>query len=410
MFDVFIVSWLIPTLYSVTVSIFTSLFSYIGVIALLFGSPTAADGYLFVFATGGYIILFIFGLLVLEVSLYVTKVIVIYHMNILKIKERDKITKKLHRYSVEGWLKRHKLVNKCKNILFVGAIVLMLYSGFHLFFGEVNLINEYSNQPQTTDIFSEDISADILADEAWEIVVRFDSKEVEIIPVLGTDLIVTHNYEELNNFEIDIDTDSNTLTIVNADTTQFSWADFRTIFFFWGERDSVVIEVPVDMLLGDVDISVCNGEIELFGVELEQLDISGSNGRISLREIIINDDVTINTSNGEIYLKQITGTYDLSASTSNGRIYINDAEFLKYDLDLSNGSIILTDLNVTNHDGVLLNADTSNGNIELEDVYVLDVTLDTSNGNINYFNSDSSFEVDNLNTDTSNGNISTNMD
>ncbi len=410
LFDLFIVSWLLPTLYSVTISIFTSLLSYVGVVGLLIGAHTAADEYLFVFATGGYIILFIFGLLVLELSIYATKMIVIYHMNVLKYKNRDKVTKKLHRYSVEGWLKRHKFANRLKNIMFVGALVIMLYSGYHLFFGDINLINEYSNQPQTTDVYTEDLSADILADETWEIVVRFDSKEVEIIPVLGTELIITHKYEELNNFEIDIDSDSNTLTLVNVDTTQFHWADFRTIFYFFGNRDSIVIEVPIDMLLGDVDIQVYNGEIELFGVEVGQLDINASNGKISLDEIIINDDVTIYTSNGEINIQEVTGTYDLSATTSNGRIYIKDVEFTKYYLDTSNGSIILKDLNVINYDGVLLSADTSNGNIDLEDVYVLDVSLDTSNGNIEYFNSDSSFEVDNLNTDTSNGNISTNMD
>ena len=410
LFDIFIVSWLLPMLYSVVVGIFASLASYVGVVGLMIGTHSVADEFLFAFATGGYILLFIFGLLVLEVSIFITKKILIYHMNVLKYRHRDKVTKRLHRFSVEGWFKRHKLANTLKSIMFIGAIVTMVYSGYHLFAGDIDIISEYSNQPQTTDVYTEDLSADVLAEETWEIVVEFDSKDVEIIPVLGTEMKITHKYEDLNNFEIDIDTDTNTLTIINIDTTQFHWTDFRTIFFFLGDRDSIVVEVPVDMLLGDVDITTYNGEVRIFGVELGQLDIVSSNGKIILDEIIINNDVTIHTSNGEINIKEVTGTYDLNATTSNGRIYIRDVEFTKYYLETSNGKIILTNLNVENLDGVILDAESSNGDIELSDVYVLDVTLDTSNGDIDYFNSDGTFEVDRLDTDTSNGNVSTNMD
>ena len=411
LFDLFIVSWMLPTLFTVVVSLFASMLSYVGVVGLMIGSHSVADEFLFAFATGGYVLLFIFGLLVLEVSIYITKKILIYHMNVFKFRNRDKITKTLHKYSVEGWFKRHKRANNLKTLMFIGAIVTMIYSGYHLFAGEINLIDEYSNQPQTTDVFTEELSADVLGDEAWEIVVDFDSKDIEIIPVLGTELVVTHKYEELNNFEIDINTETNTLTMVNIDSTQFHWTDFRSIFYFLGDTDSIIIEVPVDLLLGDVDINVYNGEIRVFGVELGQLDVTSSNGRISLDELVINGDVAVYTSNGEINIQEITGTYELDATTSNGRIYIRDTEFINYYLGSSNGPIILTDLNVTNQDGVFLEADTSNGSINLEDVYVLDVTLDTSNGNINYFNYyDTSFEVVNLNTDTSNGNFSTNMD
>jgi len=410
LFDLFIVSWLLPTLYTVIVSIFVSLFSYVGVLGLMIGTHSVADEFLFAFASGGYIILFIFTLLLLDVSVIITKKIIIYHLNVLKIKNREKTVKKLHKISVEGWFKRHKTASNIKTIMLVGAIIAMVYSGYHLFFGNIDIIDQYSNQPQSTDVFTEELSADIINSDSWEILIDLDSKDIEIVPVLGTEMIITHKYEELNNFEIDIDEVSNVLTIRNADSTQFQWTNFRSIFYFLGERDSIIIEVPVELLLGDIDISVINGDVKIFDVELGQLDIITSNGIVSLDELIVNDDVTINTSNGEIHIEDVVGVYNLNVNTSNGRIYIRNTEFSKYYLDTSNGKIILRNLNVDNKDGVLLEAETSNGDIELNDVYVEDVTLDTSNGDIDFFNEDLTFIVENLDTDTSNGNISTNVD
>lgn len=286
----------------------------------------------------------------------------------------------------------------------------MAYSGYHLFVKDARLINEYSNSPQVTETYTEDLSLEIENLESWEIVTNLESLSVKIVPVLGTDLEVIHTYKDLNDFEIDINTETNKITISNDYPDTAIWGDFRDIFYFFGNTDSIVIEVPVELLLGDIDIETYNGTIELIDVEVGQLDIYTANGKISLDGITVNGDVTLLTSNGEINIKDVTGLYDLDASTSNGRIYIRDVEFIEYDLNSSNGSINLGNLNVTNQDGVKLFADTSNGSIILSDVYVLDVTLDTSNGDIEYYNTDLSFTVVDLDTDTSNGDVSTNVD
>ncbi|MCK5387873.1 MAG: DUF1700 domain-containing protein [Candidatus Izimaplasma sp.] len=410
LFDVFIVSWLIPSLYSIVVGIFSALLSYVSVIGLMVGARTIADEFLFAFSTGAYILLFIFGLLVLEVSIYVTKKIFIYHLNVLKINNREKMVKKLHKFSVEGWFKRHKTAYNIKNLLFVSAIIVMAYSGYHLFVKENRLINEFAPEPLTTETYTEDLTLDIAALESWDITTDLETLNVKIVPTLGTDVTITHTYSEFNDFELDIDTTNNTITVINDYPNTIRWGSITDLFTLFGEEEILIIEVPVDLILGDFDITTINGTVTLMDIEVKQLDINTSNGRIVLDDIVVGADVTLYTSNGEINIQDVVGQYELKATSSNGKIYIRNVEFSAYYLETSNGTINLANLNVDNQDGVILIADTSNGHIILEDVYVLDVTLNTSNGDIEYYNDDKSFVVDNLDTDTSNGNISTDLD
>ena len=409
LFDLFIASWLLPALYSMVAGIFTSLVSYVSVIGLMIGAHSIADEFLFAFSTGAYILLFIFGLLVLEVTIFATKKIILYHMNVLKFKNREKVSRKLHKISVEGWFKRHKGANALKNLMFIGALVVMAYSGYHLFIKDARLINEYSSPELTTEIFTEDLNSEITGLETWDIITDLDTLSVQIVPVTGTEVRIIHSYRELNEFEYEIDTTGNTITVSNDYESNISWGDFRDIFTLFGGGESLVIEVPAGLLLDDIDIKTSNGEVELIDIELSKLDVYTLNGKIILDGLTIGADMTLETINGEINIQDITGSYDLYASTSNGRIYLRNVDFIEYILNTSNGTINLANLNVENQDGVSLYADTSNGNIILEDVYVLDVTLDTSNGNIDYNNSDTSFEVD-LDADTSNGDISENVD
>ncbi len=409
MFDVFITSWLIPTLFSIVIAIFGSLLSYIGVIPLIIGTRTETDVFMFAFSTAAYVLLFLFGLVVLELSVFITKKIFLYHMNVFKFRNREKISKKLHKVSVDGWFKKHKLASTIKTLSFVAALVVLGYTGFHLFTGDDNVFDVYSNQPQTTDLYTEDLSSDIIALESWSISTNFDSMDIEIIPVLEDELKVTHRYEKDNDFAIDINTSTNVITISN-DLPKNRWFSFENMFTWFFQSDSIKIEVPVALILGDIDINTLNGEVTLIDLEVGELTISSSNGRIRLDTITVNDNVGLDTTNGEILVQDVIGFYELIADTSNGRIVLENVAFSKYNLDTSNGVIKLENLNVDNKDATLLIAQSSNGSIELIEVYVKDVRLDTSNGDIDYHNSDHTFVLDNFDKDTSNGQISTNID
>jgi len=411
LFDVFIGSWIIPTLFSIVVGIFGSLLSYVAVIPLLFGTRTETDVYMFAFSTAAYVLLFLFGLVVLELSIYVTKKIFLYHMNVLKFRNREKISKKLHKVSVDGWFKKHKSANTFKSILFVTALIVIVFTGFNLVTGENNVFDVYSNQPKTTDLYTEDLNADIIGLESWGISTDFDYMDVEIIPVLGDELKITHRYAEDNDFSINIDKDQNVIIISNdVPMSNLRWFSYQSLLTLFSESDSIKIEVPVALLLGDIDIVTHNGEVTILDLEVGELNVSSSNGRIRLDSMTINAAAVIKTLNGQISIQDVVSIYNLEADTSNGRIVIEDSEFRNYNLDTSNGEIYLENLNVSNKDGVLLIADTSNGKIKLVDVYVKDVRLDTSNGDIDFHNSDLTFVVENFDRDTSNGQISSNVD
>lgn len=408
-FDVLIVSWLLPTLYGAVVGIFGSLFSYIGVLGLLFGDRTFMDGMVFVFATGVYVLLFLFGLLVLDLSIYATKKILIYHLNVFKYKNREKIIKSLHKFSVDEWFKKRKVLRTLKNLTFIITIVLMAYSGYQLFASENNVFEVYGNQPQVTDVYTEDLAQDVLDGVAWNIVTDFDSMEIDIIPVFGDDVVVTHTYNELNEFEIDIDTTTNTITISNNIDSYISFFDINDLFSLFGNNDVITIEVPANLLLGDLDISTLNGEVELKDISTKSVTVDVTNGRITLDGLIITGNVDLSTTNGDVIVKNITGKYNLDVSNTNGTIIVRDVEFLNYDLSTTNGGFNLDNLNILDKDGLSIEVSTTNGVINMDEVYVSDIELNTTNGDINFYNNDTTFLPDSFVKHTTNGDVNTNV-
>ena len=405
-FDLLITSWLIPTLFSVVVAIFSSLISYIGVLSLLFGDRTRMDVMLFGFTTGAYILLFLLGLIVLDLSIWVTKKIVMYHLNVFKFKNREKTAKRMNKISVDEWFKKHKLLNMIKSISFIGALVLMTYTGFNLFVGEETVFDVYGNQPQLSLINQEDLAQDIIDGETWDIETDFGSMAVEVYAVTGDEITVTYTYIEESDYEIIVDTELNKITISNDLDIDFFSFSITELFALLNGGDKVIIEVPEHLLLGSVDINSLNGKVVIRNVSTDDVNVVVSNGGIDLDNLTIEGDIDLHTSNGDVKVKNIVGKYDLDIVTSNGRITLDNLEMLNYDLYTSNGKIIIDNLNVDLYDGVKLYAKTSNGDIEMNEVYIDDIEIKTTNGDIDFYNLDTDFDPSRYVKDTSNGNIS----
>lgn len=408
-FDVLIVSWLIPTLFSVVVSIFGSLISYISVISLLFGDRTNMDLMLFGFTTGVYILLLLLGLVILELSIWVTKKIAIYHINVLKFKKREKIAKRLNRISVDEWFKKHKLLNTIKSFSFIGAIILMAFTGFNLFTGDENVFDVYGNQPQLSVEHKEDLTQDVIDGVTWDIVTDFESMAVEVYAITGDEIIITHTYYEDDDYLINIDTDLNKITISNNVENKFFSFGIDDLFALLNGSPKVIIEVPEDLLLGDVHIKSYNGKVNVRNVSTEELTVDVLNGSITLEGLTVSGDITLDTSNGDVKIKNIVGKYDLDVDTSNGRIILNNLEMNNYNIKTSNGKLIIDNLNVTLQDGVTFYARTSNGAIAMNEVYIDDIDIKTSNGDIDFNNTDLTFLPSAYEKETSNGEVSSNV-
>lgn len=409
-FDLLIVSWLIPALYSIVVSVFASLLSYVSVVTLILGNPTSMDKMLFMFISGAYILLFLFALLVLELSIWCTKKIFIYHANVFKFKNREKMARKLNRISVDEWFKKHKLLKFIKSLSFMGAIALMVYSGLFLFTGDENVFDVYANQPRLTEITTKDLAQDIIDGEKWNLVTDFDSMAVEIYAVAGDEITITYSYIEESDYVISVDETTNTILIENDIDSSFSFLGIEELFALLNGGDRLVIEVPESLLFDNVDLKTLNGRVEIRNISIEELNINVSNGKILLDGVISTGDIDLHTSNGDVVVKNIEGEYDIDIQTSNGSIVLDNMNFHNYDLFTRNGRVIAENLNVLNQDGVSFLLITSNGKIIMNEVYIDDIDIKTSNGDIDFYNNiDPDFLPSRFVKDTSNGDISTNV-
>jgi len=410
-FDVIIASWIIPTLFSVAFSIFGASFSYIGTFGLLLGERTTVDEFVFAFLTAGYILLFLFGIVVLGAAIYVTKKIVIWHLNVFKFRNRDKWIKKLSRVSTDGWFKRHRKWNTIKNLALVGSLVTIIYSGLWIFNHYDWVEAEYGSGTVQNEIITEDFTAELLTGDEWNIVTDFESMDVEIVLTSGDEITIKHSYYEDDEFTYDFDYDTNTLTLTNdLDNAQF-FLNFIDIIRLATKNYTVRIEVPNTLVLDEITIHSTNGDINVRNVDANTVEVQTTNSEITLTNMNIEDDMTAHSTNGTIYVKDITvalnGVLDLELT--NGNIDVENTNFMEYYIDTTNGSINLTTLNDTIDDGDKLVAESTNGNITLENVYVDDINVDTTNGNIDYQNEDTTYMPTKLEMDKTNGNISTNV-
>jgi len=410
-YDFIVGFWLIPTLFTVAVSVIGSSFTYVTTWGIMIGERTTVDEFVFAFVTGGYILLFMFGLVVLEAAFNVLKKTIIWHLNVFKLKNRDKAIKKLNKLSVDRWFKRHRKLQLLKNLAVVFAIVSVVYTGQWIYrhFDWVQV--EYGNGELVEGSTTEDFATEINDGDVWEIVTDIDDMRVQIVSVSGTDVNLSYSNYEDYDFSYTFDYENNKIKIINeSDNFQIFW-DLTELFMLFGPSQVVRIEVPSALELGDTVIKTGNGKVDINNVDFSSLDIETSNGDINLANIDLGSDLTADTSNGAIIIRDIrvvnTGT--LKADTSNGRIDIEDVDFDNYVIHTSNGGIDLDRFNTELQDGHDISVTTSNGTVHMDDIYVDDITIHTSNGSIYFYNEDLTFRPTDLDVSTSNGQINTSV-
>lgn len=129
-----------------------------------------------------------------------------------------------------------------------------------------------------------------------------------------------------------------------------------------------------------------------------RLEASTSNSRILVEDLIFTQPLRLTTSNAFIQAENVNCAQDITFTTSNSKIVLNDVNVNGGKLSTSNGRITLDDMIVREEMvavnsngsikisdcqiGVALAASSSNGAIELEAVACPDITLKTSNGSI----------------------------
>ncbi len=410
-FDVIVASWLIPTLFSAALSIFGSSLTWFGSIGLLLNGRSTVDEFVFAFVTAGYVLLFLFGLVVLGAGIFVTKKIVIWHLNVFKIKGREKWIKKMSGWSVDAWFRRHRTAATVKNVLLVGSLAILAYTGFWIFNHYDWVEAEYGRGDLVSETVIEDFSAELAAGDEWDIVTDFGSMDVDIVLVSGSEFKVKYDRYEEDDFDYEFDYDNNVLTLSNDTIDYQVFWNFTDIFRFIGDNQAVRIEVPDTLVLKDAEIATANGEVDIRNVDFDTIDIDVTNGRVVLTNVELGTDLEVDTTNGEILVQDVIvagiGTLDLH--TSNGTITVENVNFAEYYISTTNGRVNLENLNVDLQDGLILDVDATNGALDLTNVYVDDIDLNTTNGDIDYYNDDTDFMPTRFDRDTTNGDVSTNV-
>lgn len=406
--DVFVLSWVIPTVFSVVVALFGTLISYFGVIPLMIGERTIYDEMVFAFLSGGYILIFLLSLAVLELFLWVIKRTVIYHMNVFQFKKRVEYTKRLHKVSVDGWFKRHKMLRFVKNISGVAALVVMVYTGLFLFnnFDEIEAVYAQDNIIDTFDL---DVSSDITNSDVWNVDVDSDTLDIVFIPVTGTEIKVTHEYKELYDITVDIDDDSNIITISQVSPSRiFSYNFSLEDLFNLLNRDTLTIEIPQNLLLEDVNIVSETGETKFMDLNVENLEIINSTGRTVVSDVVVNNELSLQISTGEIYVKDSSGN-SISAVNTTGTLTLRDLNFITYDLKLDTGEIRATNFNITDDTATQLDCEVDTGNISLKNIYVPIIVATVDTGSVDLENDNELYEI-NFTGTSDTGNVTSNLD
>ena len=406
LFDMIILTWLIPTLLAVSFSLFASLISYIPTAIAILGEFGNSATYIFMFVTAIYVFILLFAMVVFDLFVFVCKKTVLWHMNVFKIRGRAKVAKKMHRVGVEPWFRRHKKASSFRKFLFVGALVAVVFSGYQIYRDDSGVISDYQNQTLISDEYTLDVSTDISNNSMWNIDVDYDDLNVEIVGTNGDFIKVTHNYYEKNDFFLNFDEDSNLLKTGNSVKFNLFNIDFFKYLFM--DRQNVVIEVPKELLLNVVEVDNAVGNIELLVIDTGRLDVKTATGRITLDTMEVDGKVDLLASTGSIRVTNIDSTNDLSATTSTGNIYISDVGFTKIDAVAETGRITIKNVGTASAPTTYVNSVSGTGSVKYDEVYSNGVSIVVSTGNISYFNEDD-FTPLTLVLNTSTGHVDENI-
>lgn len=445
LFDLFVVSWLIPTLFSVFIALFGTSFTWVASLPLILGEHNIVDQYVFAFATGAYILLFLFSLLVLEMLIWSVKKTIIWHLNVFKVNKREKFIKKSSSISVESFFKRHRGIKFIKNVMLIGGIVSLSVSGYWLL-SHSQLVRENYTTEITTENYTHDFAEVLYDEDKWDLIVDVDTYDVQIKYTDDSELDITHKYYNKEKFDFVVDEDTHEIRI--NDTTNFetyndvAWS-LEDVFnqVFTGKQELIIL-LPSDLKVDQIDTDVSFGQVQVQNITVDDLDINSSLGSIFVKDTKINNLLKINVTTGHVeVIDTVSNTIDISGNTSSievnnvittkldinsntgdinvlnsvvdtdievtvitGDVTLEELKALNYFIAVTTGSVEVEDLNVNDYSSIKLSVTVTTGSIDINDAYVDKVYLTTTTGSIDYHNElNGDFECSELQVETTTG-------
>jgi hypothetical protein len=324
---------------------------------------------------------------------------------------------------VEAWFKKHRFVRFIKNTAGVAAVILIVFGGIFIFNNYDDIYNTYISDKIVYQEHTFDSTSTTFSE--WDIDVTAENVSVKLIETSGSDFIISRNYVEKEGETYEVTLEGNDITVLHDAPLQinfwFNIDDLADLFV----KDEIIIELPQGVLVEDVKIRTTNARVEInsltadlllvetsnaqidvSGTVLDEMSLDSSNGSITIQDVIVSDSAIIDTSNAQVKVKY-SEIEHIEVDTSNGKIILTNVLSDYMNLDTSNANVSIEGVTTTSSDATLI-IDTSNGSVDLEDVYIHTVTIETTNGSIDFYNDDTSFDID-VTHSTSNGSYEGNV-
>ncbi len=272
-----------------------------------------------------------------------------------------------------------------KKFALIGCLTMVL--GLVIFGTSMAFLDfDYRNMSTTEPFEQKQMTVE---DSGQDIVIEDHNTKVTV--GLSPDDQIHLQYYERETDYYDIEKEG-TLRIQKVSPLVWSW--FHLDFYGW--ENNLTLLLPASYH-GDIDIHTSNDDITVTGIAAETLSLRTTNDSITVEEIQVADQLTLENTNGSLLLEN-SQAGEVALSTTNGRITMDDVE-------IKNGATLHT----INHDfsianvtvGGSLEGDNYNGEIELDDVTAADmIYMHTGNGRVSATNTASKeFDIKTTNND-----------
>ncbi len=384
-FDLFVSSWLIPVLFTISGSLVISWFSYFTVFGTFFKYGFGTGLATFIITTGGFALFLVFIIYFIALSVKLILSIFSWHVRVFSGDHSAPLALKVDTFNAFDYLRQIKITHAVLGTIALAGLVVSVGGGA--------IWRATSKPVEQIEGVLEVYEFDVADLDNYTLEVDLMNAAVDIEYGTTDQIVIRHQ----NNSEADVVYTELTNGLKVVDHSQYNfWENVTGLDFFIQfmnkelayEADTMVIYIPEGMTFAELSILTVNGALDIEGMNATIIDLETANGIIDLTEVTA-DSIKVTSVNGEIHLDDVFGS----------SVYIEGV----------NGEIAITDVNTATNDGEKLDITLVNGEIIITDAYFRVVNVDNVNGDIDYRNSDHNYVADSINLNTVNGSESSNV-
>lgn len=209
-----------------------------------------------------------------------------------------------------------------------------------------------------------------------ELSINFDDRNIVIEYIESGSLSLTYYEHEKDQWSINEEdgkltiTQKRTFSLLNNFTFKYTSREVKTVTIFVPLNTLLVLDAHTDV--GDVSINLSDSE-------LTTVELSTDTGNISVKDLIITQNLIANSDTGNISLEFVEAqTMVISCDT--GRVKIDDSKAETITVSNSTGDVVIKRTEANN----LLKVTTQTGRVDVRNTSSINYQLKTSTGNI-YF-------------------------